>query len=191
MLRWAATFVGFVGAAIILEPWKDFDLNLFYPLLASVAWAASTITVKQLALHDPAETITMWLLILFTPLALAATWIYPDLGSAGSAWGIGEGPTLPQQIDLLLFLVGAGFLTAIAQLCLALSYKFGDASYVQPFDHVKLAFNIAISWLLFRDAPQGILWLGILMILGSSLSGTLTSAEVNVNGAGRLGNGLF
>ena len=88
---------------------------------------------------------------------------------AGSFWGISKGVLIPGETVIMLLLLVAGFLSAMAQLCLALSYKMGDASYVQPFDHVKLLFNILISWWLFRDAPQGILWMGIVLILGSSL----------------------
>ena len=165
-----ATLAGFGGALIILEPWHGFDGNRLFPLAASVSWALSSLCVKPLALRDSAETITLWLLILFTPLAFLATYVYPDLsGQSGSFWGLSQGVIVPGDTTILLLLLVAGFLSAMAQLCLALSYKMGDASYVQPFDHVKLLFNIAISWWLFRDAPQGILWLGVLLILGSSV----------------------
>jgi len=170
LLRTMATAVGFIGAIIILEPWHSFDSNRVFPLVASVFWAISSLCVKRLAREDSAETITLWLLILFAPLALLATYIYPDLsGNSQSFWGFGEGLVIPTQWSLTLLLVLVGFLSAMSQLCLALSYKLGDASYVQPFDHVKLAFNILISWWLFNDTPQGILWLGIIMIMGSSL----------------------
>lgn len=168
--RWLATILGFIGVAIVLEPWQTFDLDRLFPLAASFAWACSSLCVKPLSRTDSAETITLWLLVLFTPLALVATWIYPDLSRQGQDWwGIGQGLALPAAPSLWFLLAVAGFLTAMAQLCLALSYKLGDASYVQPFDHVKLLFNIALSWWLFNDVPQGVLWLGLLLILGSSL----------------------
>ena len=169
-VRWMATLVGFFGASIVLEPWHDFDSRLLFPIAASIAWAFSSLCVKRLSSQDSAETITLWLLILFTPLALAATWVYPDLSGLGDhLWGIGEGLVIPHQTPLIALLAVAGFMTALAQLCLALSYKLGDASYVQPFDHIKLAFNILLSWWLFNDVPQGVIWLGVLLILTSSL----------------------
>jgi drug/metabolite transporter (DMT)-like permease len=169
-LRVFATAVGFAGAVIILEPWYEFDSDRLFPLAASIAWALSSLCVKPLAQRDSAETITLWLLILFTPLAFMATYVSPDFsGQSDSFWGFSKGLVIPGETITLLLLLVAGFLSAIAQLCLALSYKMGDASYVQPFDHVKLLFNIIISWWLFRDAPQGILWLGVFLILGSSV----------------------
>jgi drug/metabolite transporter (DMT)-like permease len=169
-LRVTATVLGLMGAVIILEPWHGFDFNLIFPIAASLGWAMASLCVKLLANEDSAETITLWLLILFTPLALIATFIYPDLsGATEQFWGIGQGPVMPDEWSLVALLLAAGFLSAMAQLCLAWSYKWGDASYVQPFDHVKLVFNIVLSWWLFQDTPQGILWVGILMIIGASL----------------------
>lgn len=168
--RWLATVAGFVGVAIVLEPWKDFNGDLLFPLAASFAWAASSLCVKPLARVDSAETITLWLLVLFTPLALLATWVYPDFSTSSSAWwGIGQGVVWPDGLSVILLLLIVGFLTAMAQLCLALSYKLGDASYVQPFDHVKLLFNIVVSWWVFNDVPRGILWLGVALILGAGI----------------------
>ena len=70
-------------------------------------------------------------------MAFIATWIYPDLtGQADSWWGVGQGVVMPGELSIVLLLLVAGFLSALAQLCLALSYRLGDASYVQPFDHV-------------------------------------------------------
>ena len=169
-LRISATVIGLLGALIILEPWYGFDINRIYPLAASLCWAMASLSVKRLANEDSPETITLWLLILFTPLAFIATFVYPDLsGNQGAFWGIGQGLVIPAQWSLIALLLGAGFLSAMAQLCLAWSYKWGDASYVQPFDHVKLVFNILLSWWLFRDTPKGILWLGIALIVGASL----------------------
>jgi len=168
--RWLATITGFVGVAIVLEPWRDFNSDLLFPLVASFAWAASSLCVKPLARVDSTETITLWLLVLFTPLALLATWVYPDFtANSYSWWGIGQGVVWPDSLSVTLLLLIVGFLTAMAQLCLALSYKLGDASYVQPFDHVKLLFNIAFSWWLFNDVPRGILWLGVALILGAGI----------------------
>lgn len=168
--RITATLIGFAGALIILEPWHGFNPDRIFPLAASVAWAMSSLCVRPLAQRDSAETITLWLLILFTPMAFLATFVYPDFNAqAGSFWGISKGVLIPGETAVMLLLIVAGFLSAMAQLCLALSYKMGDASYVQPFDHVKLLFNILISWWLFRDSPQGVLWVGIVLILGSSL----------------------
>ena len=69
----------------------------------------------------------------------------------------------------LLILLAAGLLTALAQYFLARAYEVADASYVQPFDHLKLPLNVLAGWLVFGYLPSGNLWVGALMIIGASL----------------------
>lgn len=153
--RWGTTAVGFCGAMIILQPWSDaFTLAALLPVLSALLWGASSLFTKSLTAHEPAETITVWLLALLTPinggLALAAGFVLPD----GAA---------------LLLLALAGLLTAFGQYLLTLAYQVADAAYVQPFDDLKLPLNVLAGWLVFGYAPAGLLWLGALLILGASL----------------------
>lgn len=153
--RWAATGVGFVGAMIILQPWSDsFTWAAFLPILSALLWGASSLMTKSLTGIERPETITVWLLVLLTPinggLALAA------------------GFSVPTGLALALF-VAAGLLTAMAQYFLTLAYAVADAAYVQPFDDLKLPLNVLAGWLVFGYAPAGFLWLGALLILGASL----------------------
>jgi drug/metabolite transporter (DMT)-like permease len=153
--RWTATGIGFAGAMIILQPWSDgFTWAAFLPILSALLWGASSLMTKSLTGIERPETITVWLLVLLTPinggLALAA------------------GFSAPTGLALALF-VAAGFLTAMAQYFLTLAYAAADAAYVQPFDDLKLPLNVLAGWLFFGYAPSGYLWVGALLILGASL----------------------
>lgn len=153
--RWAATVTGFTGAMIILQPWSDsFSAAALLPVLAALLWGASSLVMKNLTEFEPAETVTVWLLVLLTPinggLALASGFVVPT----GQA---------------LVLLALAGLLTAFGQYLLTLAYSVADAAYVQPFDDLKLPLNVAAGWLVFGFAPAGYLWLGALLILSASL----------------------
>ncbi|WP_431197541.1 riboflavin transporter RibN [Rhizobium leguminosarum] len=153
--RWAATAAGFSGAMIILQPWSDsFGWAALLPVLSAVLWGASSLITKSLTGIERPETITVWLLVLLTPinggLALAA------------------GFAVPTGAALALFLL-AGLLTAAAQYFLTLAYAAADAAYVQPFDDLKLPLNVLAGWLFFGYAPAGYLWLGAALILSASL----------------------
>lgn len=153
--RWMATAVGFAGAMIILQPWSDsFTWAAFLPILSALLWGASSLMTKSLTGIEKPETITVWLLLLLTPinggLALAA------------------GFAMPTGMTLVLF-VAAGLLTVMAQYFLTLAYTVADAAYVQPFDDLKLPLNVIAGWLFFGYAPAGYLWIGALLILGASL----------------------
>ncbi|MCI2400735.1 DMT family transporter [Aliiroseovarius subalbicans] len=151
--RWGAVVLGIAGGAIILEPWSDrFALTALLPVAAAAFWAASSVVTKRLTRVDGPETVTIYLLVLLTPInfALAA----------------GTGFALPAPA--LWFVVGAGLLTAAAQHVLVKAYSLADAAFLQPFDHLKLPLNVALGFAAFGFAPTGSMWLGTAVILAAS-----------------------
>lgn len=153
--RWIATLAGFTGAMIILQPWSDaFTLAALLPVASAFLWGGSSLVMKNLTAYEPAETITVWLLVLLTPI------------NAGLA--LASGFEVPGGMALLL-LLAAGLLTAIGQYLLTLAYSAADAAYVQPFDDLKLPLNVAAGWIVFGYAPAGYFWAGALLILSASL----------------------
>ncbi|APO67150.1 DMT superfamily inner membrane transporter protein [Rhizobium gallicum] len=153
--RWTATIAGFAGAMIILQPWSvSFTWAALLPILSALLWGASSLITKNLTGIERPETITVWLLVLLTPinggLALAA------------------GFEVPAGVTLGLFVL-AGLLTVLAQYFLTLAYTAADAAYVQPFDDLKLPLNVFAGWLVFGYAPTGYLWLGAALIFCASL----------------------
>ena len=152
--RWGAVVLGIAGGAIILEPWSDrFQLAALLPVAAAAFWAASSVVTKQLTRKDGPETVTIYLLILLTPINFAL--------AAGTGFAL-PGPAI-------WFVVGAGLLTALAQHVLVRAYSLADAAFLQPFDHLKLPLNVALGFLAFGFAPTGSMWLGTAVILGASL----------------------
>ena len=153
--RWIATATGFTGAMIILQPWSDaFTWAALLPVLAALLWGATSLYTKSLTHDESPESVTVWLLLLLTPV--------------NGLIAVGTGLEVPTGAALAIF-VGLGALTALAQYLLTLAYATADAAYVQPFDDLKLPLNVAAGWLVFGYAPAGTLWLGAILILGASL----------------------
>jgi drug/metabolite transporter (DMT)-like permease len=153
--RWIAIVTAFVGAMIILRPWSDgFSLPALLPVAAAALWGASSLVAKSLLRDEPSSTVTIWLLLLLSPInagfAVVAGFQLP--GAAVWPW-----------------LVGAGLIMALSQYFLARAYAVAEATYVQPFDDLKLPLNVLAGWLVFGYAPAGFLWLGAAMILGASM----------------------
>ena len=153
--RLTATLVGFVGGMIILAPWSDaFSLYALWPVMAAIFWAATSLMTKRLTDREAPETVTVYLLLLMTPVnALLA---------------VGSGFALPDMTAIAL-IIGSGLLVYLAQLLIARAYASADAAYVQPFDHMKLPFNVIAGWIAFGFAPVGQFWLGALLIVAASL----------------------
>lgn len=154
LARWGATIGGFGGAMLILEPWSDsFQFTALLPLGAACLWAGASLLTKRLTAFEPADTVTIYLLLLLTPV---------NLGLA-----VFDGFAFPEGNGIWV-IAAAGVFTVAANYCLTLAYSRADAAYVQPFDHLKLPLNVLFGWLAFQYAPNDLFWLGALMIVSAS-----------------------
>ena len=150
--RLGAVLTGAFGGMIILAPWSDdFSAAALLPVGAALFWAASSLVTKRLAATDDAGTLTLYLLVLLVPL--------------NGVFAIGSGIAVSGTALWVVAL--AGLLTALAQYALAGAYRMAEASYLQPFDHVKLLFNVLAGLLVFGFAPPGTMWLGAAIIVGA------------------------
>lgn len=151
--RWAALLLGGAGGAIILAPWSDaFTPYALLPVAAALFWAIASLLTKSLAASQSAESLTAYLLLLLLPVNALA--------------GLGGGLDLSGG-SLIALALGSGALVALAQWLVAAAYARADAAFLQPFDHVKLIFNVGLGLALFGFAPPGSLWLGAGLILAA------------------------
>jgi drug/metabolite transporter (DMT)-like permease len=152
--RWGAASLGFAGAMVLLRPWETgFTPAALYPIGAAILWAAASLMTKRLTTTERPETVTLWLLVLLTPINGAISL------HAGFEWPSGW---------ILVWLLAGGVLLFLAQHLLTLAYAAADAAFVQPFDDLKLLSNVVVGWAVFGYLPEGQLWLGVAMILAAS-----------------------
>ncbi|MDE2446942.1 MAG: DMT family transporter [Alphaproteobacteria bacterium] len=152
--RWFAAALGFAGAMVVLQPWSTgFNVWSLAPVAAAILWGAASLITKQLTGHEKSETITMWLLLLLSPLNAVLS------GLAGFEVPTGK---------VLAYLLAGGALQFAAQYFLTKAYSKADASVLQPFDDLRLPFNIIAGFLAFHYLPEGNLWVGIAMIIAAS-----------------------
>ena len=153
LARSLATFAGFCGAMLILEPWSDdFTWATLLPVGAAFFWAIYSLMVKKLSHNDTPSTMLVYLLLLITPFNLLLA--IPE-------WHLPTGTTT------WLLLIGAGVFTAVAQWAIVKAYSIADASFIQPFDHAKLPLNVLAGWIVFGWIPPGRLWLGAIIIIAA------------------------
>lgn len=153
--RFAATFTGFVGAMIILQPWSsNFTWAAVLPIVAAALWGGASLITKYLTRFEKPESITLYMMLLMTPAN--ALFLFPT------------GLAIPSGNVLWLILI-IGALTAAAQYLLTRAYSAADATYLQPFDDLKLPLNVIASWVILAQAPDLYFWPGALLIVGASL----------------------
>ena len=160
--RWISLVTGFVGAMIILSPWSDkFTIAMLYPLGASFMWAMYSLITKHMTKTEDADTLTLYLLLLLTPINAALAF--------NGGFVIATDITVVSTEIAIAIVVGVGVLVAVAQYFLVKAYNVADAAYLQPFDYVKQPVNIILGWLVYNYLPEGIMWLGTTLIFGASI----------------------
>ena len=152
--RWFAAALGFAGAMVVLQPWSSgFNIWSLAPIAAALLWGAASLMTKKLTATEKPESITVWLLVGI------AVWNFFFSVSAGFEWPQGK---------ILWYLLAGGVIQFIAQWCLTKAYSKADASFLQPFDDLRLPFNVLAGFLAFHYLPEGNLWVGIAMIMAAS-----------------------
>lgn len=152
--RWIATLIGIIGSLIILEPWSDdFDIASLLPVAAAFFWAIYSLMIRHLSDTESTGSMVVYLLILIAPFNFFLA--LPNF-------------QVPSEMAWYLLLI-TGCLLALAQWSLARAYANADASFIQPFDLVKLPLNVIAGWLVFGYVPPGKLWLGATLLVGATI----------------------
>ncbi|HAK58836.1 MAG TPA: hypothetical protein DCO77_00410 [Nitrospiraceae bacterium] len=158
--RWFVVMVGFAGALVILRPgFAAITLAAVAALISAVFYGASSVVSKALTRTERTGAI-----VLYTNVVLAVVSATPAL--------IWWNP--PGLADLPL-VIGIGVTGAMAHVCITQAYQFGDASFVAPFDFVRLVLITAAGYLLFGEAVSIFVWVGAALVIGSTVY--LTRAE--------------
>ncbi len=152
--RWLATAVGFLGVLIMVRPGaSSFDPAALVALASVSGIAIAVCLVKKLP--DGESHTTM--LAYFCLMSLAIT-VVPAL----LFW---TPPTLTQW----LLLAGVGALGVASQAMIIRAYRNGEASFVAPFDYLKLILAGLIGFLVFGEVPGPWTLLGAAVIVGAAL----------------------
>ena len=151
--RIAALVIGFVGTLVILRPGLiAIDLGSALVLASAIIWAGTVMVIKVLARTESSVTITAYMALFMTPLALAPAalvWVWPDLTQ-------------------LMWLLLIGIFGSVGQLLVAQALRDADTTVVMPLDFLKLIWAAALGYLVFAEIPVVWTWVGGLMIAGSA-----------------------
>jgi len=164
--RWTATVIGFLGAVIILRPGvAAIEPAALLAVATAAVWASSTILIKVMARTESAGAITTYMVLLTTPMTLAAAlfvWQNPTLGQLG--WAA---------------LLGAAGSTG--HFCMSRALASADATVVAPFDYLRLPTVALIAFIAFGEVPGMWVWVGGAVIAASSIY--IAQREARARGA--------
>ncbi len=157
--RMSATFIGFAGVLVMLQPSIANAVGL--PAAAALGSAllfAMTVTGVKILTRDHTTTaLLVWAAVLGFLLSV-------PLAVLEWRW--------PSPIDLFLLSL-MGVLGLATQLCYIRGMALGEAAAMAPIDYTRLIFAVLMGLVLFNEVPNLVTMAGAAIVIGSTLVITL------------------
>lgn len=151
--RWIGTAVGFSGTLVILRPGVEaVDLVALVVLVSALAYAGTGILTKILVQTETSAAIVFYVSA-FTAVAFAIPCLVDWAAPTPLQW---------------LMLVSVGLFNVLGQSCMNRSFAAADASFVLPFDFLRLPFAAAAGVFLFSETLDLWTMLGAAIIFGAT-----------------------
>ncbi len=163
MRRWAAVFIGFAGAMIVLRPGESMiHFGAILALVNAVGMAANKLVLKSLTRTERPEAIITYMVLLLTPLTFVPAlfvWQTPSWEALG--W------------MALLAACGTG-----GHYCMTRAFGLADLTVVMPFDFTRLPISALLAYLIFAEVPTIWTWIGGAVIFASTFYIARREAQV-------------
>ena len=147
--RWIATALGFVGALVIIRPgFIEISFGTAAVVMSAFFYASSQTATKALSRTDAPNAILLYMALIFIPISAvpaAFVWVTPS-------W---------EDLIAILLLGLSGYW---AHSCMIRSFATADASFVMPFDFLRLPFAALLGFFLYQEWPEIWVWIGAVII---------------------------
>jgi drug/metabolite transporter (DMT)-like permease len=160
--RWTATAIGFLGMLVIVRPgFATINQGTIALLLSAVFYASSQTATKMLSRTESANRVVFYMALIFVPISglpAAFAWVTPG-------W--------PDLLPIVLL----GITGYTAHVCIVRSFAAADASFVIPFDFLRLPFSALIGFVLYFERPDAWTLIGAAVIFGATWYNTVTESR--------------
>ncbi|HEV7434484.1 MAG TPA: DMT family transporter [Pseudorhizobium sp.] len=162
--RWSAVVIGFLGVLVVLRPgFRELSIGHAGAVIAGLSGAISIVVYRAVSPRE--KGISLYGAGIVGSLVLCGLLAIP-----GFQW-----PTSAQW----LMLGGYGLLAALATILLMRATAYAPAAVVGPTQYSQMLWAVLFGYLIFGDAIDLAMIIGIILIIGSGL---LTLARERVRG---------
>ena len=153
--RWAAVFVGFLGALVIIRPGGEvFEPANFLILTAAFCYALYQILTRKVAEDDDYRVTAIYSVLaalVASTLLVGFNWKTPDNG-----------------FDWFMFMV-IGLIGGGGHFFMIRAYEYGEASVLGPLDYGQLIGATFLGYFIFSEFPDMPTWVGAGIIIASGI----------------------
>jgi drug/metabolite transporter (DMT)-like permease len=171
--RWLAVFVGFVGVVLMMQPEAgSFNAVALLPIFCGLSYAGLMIMARVMGNRASGAAMAFWGNLAFLVCALALSLMFGWNDSAPNASPslafLLRGWVWPTGYDLFL-MCACGAIAAFGLTLLTLAYTIGQSSTVAPFEFTFAFWGLLWGWLVWRELPNALGWVGIALIVGAGI----------------------
>lgn len=160
--RWIATAIGFAGALIIIQPTGGpIQAGAFVVLAAAFFYSCAFVVTKRLSDTESGTVVVFYMgvtITVYSCIPAMFVWVTPS-------WS-----DLPA-------LVGLGIAGYSTHFCVTRSMAAADASFVVPFDFLRLPMSAVLGFVLFTEPLDPWTWGGAAVIFGAAYYNTWKEAR--------------
>ena len=146
--------VGFVGALVVIRPGLNaFSSAVLLVFLSVAFYVAVHLMTKALAGEVSGSLLVFHMNLVMLPLALICVFLF-------TGW------TTPTWSDAPWLMV-IGVTGALAHIFMTRAFRAADASFVEPFDFLRLPLTALFGWVLFGETSDLWTWFGAVIIFAA------------------------
>ncbi len=161
--RLSAVAVGFVGALLVIQPsYQVFGPAALLPVGAALSFALYLVLTRRLAASADAASMQFWAGL----FGLGAMSLALVLGAIAEIALLDPRWPSPRAWLMMALL---GLIATFSHLLMVKAFRLAPAGVLAPFGYLEIIGATVLGFLIFGEFPDGLTWLGILIIVGAGL----------------------
>ena len=158
--RLAACVVGFAGTLMVIQPsFVEVGIPAVLPALVAFIFALFILSTRRLSRQIDAVSLQaisgLMALVFFLGLMLVP--------------GVAAEMLTPPSSEVALLLLLVGLIGTAAHLLMTWSLRFAPSATLAPLQYMEIPFATTIGFLIFKDLPDGLALLGIMVTISAGL----------------------
>ncbi|MCR8549059.1 DMT family transporter [Salipiger sp. P9] len=161
LFRISAVGTGLLGVGLVMWPLLTVSevsdtvlLGIGFVMASAVLRALVQIHIRRMVKTEQTSAIVFYFSLTATVLSLLTLpfgWVLPSPRDAA-------------------FLIAAGLIGGVAQICLTSGYRGAEAALLAPFDYASILFAILIGYVAFSEVPTPMMLLGSGVVVASGVA---------------------